>query len=412
MKKLLLVCMVLYSFSIIHSQDLGGWKFSGQVQLRSELDGRDFSDRTHPLTFASLRTRLGVEKSVSENLKFFVQFQDSRVFGQEGSPTTNIKNIDLYQGYITLQKPFDLDFNVQAGRFEILYGTERFFGVSGWSYIGRSFDGVRLSIKPECWDLDLFALTLNESVNYINAPLPSIYPIPQNATPSHSIYGFYKKNKISDASKFDLTGFFEIDRRDVLPDTNALEVLTLGGTYYGNYGDFSTVVEAGYQLGSRAGKDVSAYLISLSGNYKTGITTLGLGADILSGTDPNKTDKFNSYQTTYGTNHKFYGYMDYFPSNTQGLGLNDFYFKASLNPVDSKFNFALDVHHFMSNQSTTDDKNTFGQEIDLTVKYNFIKGTTITWGGSLFFPGDLMKAIYSPREDLAYWSYLMITANL
>jgi hypothetical protein len=66
----------------------------------------------------------------------------------------------------------------------------------------------------------------------------------------------------------------------------------------------------------------------------------------------------------------------------------------------------------MSNQSTTDDKNTFGQEIDLTVKYNFIKGTAITWGGSLFFPGDIMKAIYSPREDLAYWSYLMITANL
>ncbi len=414
MKKLFLIIAVL-TFSLIdllYSQDLNGWKLNGQIQLRSEVDGRDFSNNTHPFTFASLRSRLGVEKTFSDKVNFFIQFQDSRVFGEEGSPTSYTANVDLYQGYIKLIKPFDIDFTIQAGRFAMIYGTERFFGASNWSYIGRSFDGVRFSVMPDCWDLDLFALTLNETVSYINNPSPSIYPYPQVETPSHSIYGFYKKNKITDLSKFDLVGYYEIDRTDVRPDTNSIELFLIGGTYWGSYGNFFTVVEAAYQLGNRGVRDVNAYMFSLLANYKISTTTLGIGADILSGNDPNKPDKANAYLPSYGTNHKFYGYMDYFPSNAFGLGLNDFYFKASFNPVDSKFSFTADIHHFMSNQKTLSGENTFGQEIDLTVDYKFVPGTSITWGGSLFFPGDIMKVLYSPREDAAFWSYLMITANL
>jgi len=136
----------------------------------------------------------------------------------------------------------------------------------------------------------------------------------------------------------------------------------------------------------------------------------------------------NTYQATYGTNHKFYGYMDYFiniPLNTMNLGLNDFYITSFYKPKDSKWGFGANVHHFMSNQSVNimvgdntspTDENVFGQEVDLTVKYSFIKGTTLVWGGSVFFPGNLMKDMFTTgagiREDVAYWTYLMITANL
>lgn len=412
MKKIFLLLVVSLFIYKNFAQELNGWKINGQIQLRSEVDGRDFLNRTHPLTFASIRTRLGVERTFDEKVQMFVQFQDSRAFGQEGSPSAYISNVDLYQGYVKLIKPFNLNFNVQAGRFAILYGTERFFGVSNWSYTGRSFDGIRLNILPECWDLDLFALTLNESVNYINNPTPGIYPFPQQETPSSSIYGFYKKNKLSGKSKFDLIAFYEIDREDVAPDTNKVGLLTFGGTYWGNYGNFSTIVEAGYQIGNRGAQDVNAYLVSISGFYKINNATIGLGADILSGNDPNKPDKANAYIPAYGTNHKFYGYMDYFPSNANGLGLNDFYFKSTFNLPESNFSLSADVHHFMSNQKASDGKNIFGQELDLTIVYKFVKGTNITWGGSIFFPEDLMKKIYSPREDISFWSYLMVTANL
>lgn len=411
----------IFSAANILSQEQDSWKIKAQFQLRSEVDGRDFSNLTHPYLFTSLRTRLAVDKTFEKKIQMFVQVQDSRVFGEETNPNKDLKNVDLHQGFVKLLKPFDLDFNVQAGRFEVVYGTERFFGASNWSYTGRSYDGVRFSLLPECWDLDIFALTLNETVSYINNASASTYPYPAVSNPSQSIYGFYKKNKISDASKFDLVGYYEINREKIGQDTIKASVLTLGGTYWGNYGDLSTVFEGAYQFGNRSGLNVGAYLLSLQANYKLGIYSFGLGADLLSGNDLSTKDKNENYLATYGTGHKFFGFMDYFPSSAYGYGTNDFYFKANVNPAESKFSFALDVHHFMSNQKvhisssndpTGKDASNFGQEFDLTVKYNFVENTAVTWGGSLFLPGDVMKYFYSPREDAAFWTYLMITASL
>ena len=428
MKKIILITFAIFILSVnSFAQELDGWKLNGQIQLRTELDGRDFSNSTHPLTFASLRTRLGVDKTFEEKVQLFVQFQDSRVFGEEPNTLAPIDNIDLHQGYVKLMKPFDWDFNVQAGRFEVAYGTERFFGAVGWHYVGRSFDGVRFTLLPEQWNLDLFALTIQESNSYIANPNPGIYPYPQEPTPATSIYGFWKNTEINNSSKFDVFGYYEIDREDVAekPDTNKLELFTFGGTYWGNYGDLSTIFEGAYQLGSKSGNDLNAYLLSLQLFYKTGITKFGLGGDILSGSDPESTSgDVNVFHASYGTNHKFYGYMDYFiniPNNTYQLGLNDVYASANFSPDGSKFNFDAALHLFMSNQSINiitpenpdgNDENMFGQELDLTIKYAFTKNTNLVWGGSLFFPGQLFKTVYDPREDAAYWTYLMITATL
>ncbi len=100
MKKVYLIIAVFAFLGSAFAQELEGWKLNGQVQLRSEVDGRDFSNETHPLTFASLRTRLGVEKIFDKKLQFFVQFQDSRVFGEEGNPNTDLTNVDMHQGFV------------------------------------------------------------------------------------------------------------------------------------------------------------------------------------------------------------------------------------------------------------------------------------------------------------------------
>jgi len=423
MKKiLLLIILTIFVFVCnIFAQDFDGWRLNGQIQLRSEIDGRDFSNDTHALTYASLRTRLGVGKTFNEKVQLFVQFQDSRVFGEEPSTLSPIDNIDLHQGFVKLMKPFGWDFNVQAGRFEVSYGTERFFGPVGWHYVGRSFDGVRFEIATSSFPFDLFALTINESNNYIANASFLTYPFPENKTPSVSIYGFNKKFDISRESRLDVLGYFENDRFDTNQGDDRLKMFTLAGTYWGNYGDLSTIVEAAYQFGEIGVTDISAYLVSVSGNYKLDEMAVGAGADFLSG---GISDDFNTFQATYGTNHKFYGYMDYFiniPANTLFSGLNDFYANVNYQPQNSFFSFSAALHHFMSNKSiliTTienpvgNEENTFGQELDLSVKYDFVKGTSISWGGSLFFQGDIMKAFFAPREDTAFWTYVMITANL
>ncbi len=402
-----------------------GWKILGQVRLRTELDGRDFSNKTHPLTFASSRIRLGVEKSFDEKLILFIQAQDSRVFGQESNTLANSKNLDLHQGFVKLNRLFGWNWSIQAGRFEVSYGTQRFFGAVGWHYVGRSFDGARFTLAPHNWDLDLFALTVVENVNYIGNATPSVYPDPSELTRHYSVYGFHKNLGLDEANKLELLGYYEANHQRTAGGAKISDMFTLAGTYFGNYGDIKTIFEAAYQFGKYIEtRDISSYLISLFIDYNTGIANLGIGADLLSGTKPGTTEQKNSFETTFGTNHKFYGFMDYFinvPKNAMGLGLHDFYFVSVLKPKNSKWSFGATFHHFMSNQTviiTTDsdptphESSTFGQEIDLTVKYAFIKGTTLVWGGSFFVPADLMKNIFKPREDVAYWTYLMIIADL
>jgi hypothetical protein len=415
--------LILFFSTNNYSQITDDWKLSGQIQLRSELDGRDFNNDTYPQNFTSLRTRLGVNKSFTDRVQFFVQFQDSRVFGEEPNTLSAIDNIDLHQGYVTLVKPFNFDLNVQAGRFEVAYGTERFFGAVGWHYVGRAFDGVRFEIAPSSFPVDLFALTVREPQNYIGNAVPSAYPYPSDPATSHSIYGLYKIFNISEKSRLDLLGYYENNRARTNQGDHALKMFTLAGTYSGKYDQLSTIVEAAYQFGKMGAIDIGAYLVSASFDYKMNEISIGAGADLLSGTD-NKSSDFNTFQPTYGTNHKFYGYMDYFiniPGNTFFAGLNDFYLRFNYMPKESQFSFAADLHHFISNKPILvtsvqnpdgEEQSTFGQELDLTVRYNFIKGTTITWGGSVFFPSDLMKTLFAPGEDLSFWSYLMITVNL
>ncbi|MEJ2194960.1 MAG: alginate export family protein [Ignavibacteriaceae bacterium] len=283
---------------------------------------------------------------------------------------------------------------------------------------------MRFGIAPEKYEIDVFALTVRESVSYIGNANPFVYPYPQEPTPSTSIYGFWKRTKFDDSNKLDVFGYWEINRFKVGGDTCILNMPTFGGSYWGTFGRVSTIFEAAYQFGDFIGRDISAYLLSASAYYKVGTTKVGVGADILSGTNPyDESTKMNTFQATYGTNHKFYGYMDYFiniPVNTMNLGLNDFYITSDFNPDDSIWSFSVNIHQFMSNKSTDltlpgnsspSSEKTFGQEIDLTVKYAFVKGTTLVWGGSVFFPGGLMKYAFAPREDMAYWTYVIIVAN-
>jgi hypothetical protein len=425
-----LIFMLLLSTTLFAQKDLGdGWKIFGLVGLRSEFDGRDFSNSTHPLTFASSKIRLGVEKTFKKKLTLYIQIQDSRVFGSESSTLSNSKNLDLHQGYVKLNKLFNWNWSIQAGRFEVSYGTQRFFGAVGWHYIGRSFDGIRFVVAPKGFNLQLFGLTVRESVSYIGNAHQGRYPYPQEATPSRSIYGFWKKTKINNNNKLDVFGYWEIDREKFNEDTCILSMPTFGASYWGTFGKFSVIGEAAYQFGSMDRRDISAYLVSAIGFYKLRNAKLGLGIDLLSGTNPDDAStKMNTYQATYGTNHKFYGFMDYFiniPVNTMGLGLNDFYLMSFYKPKESRWGFSAILHHFMSNKSANitvgdntspTDENTFGQELDLTVKYSFIKGTTLVWGGSFFIPGNLMKHMFTTdagvRADVAYWTYLMIIAKL
>jgi hypothetical protein len=57
--------IIFLTSSALIAQPKTYWSFDGQVQLRSELDGRDFSNKTYPLSYTSMRTRLGLNANIS-----------------------------------------------------------------------------------------------------------------------------------------------------------------------------------------------------------------------------------------------------------------------------------------------------------------------------------------------------------
>lgn len=424
MKKLiifaLLTCfMALESYSQDNDSD---WKFGGQLQLRSELDGRGFSHDDRALGFTSMRTRVFVSKNFENKVGLFVQFQDSRIFGSEINTLTSSSNVDIHQAYVTLTNPLDIPISVKAGRFELSYGTQRFLGAVGWHYVARSFDGAIISFDPGV-KVDLFAVTHSNNQGYIGNPNPGTSQNPgpySNITDdqSYGIYGFWATKAINDDHSVDLFTYYELNNHKTNGKNVDLARATLGLNYLGSFGDLSTIVEAAYQTGSTGVYDVAAYLLSLSAKYKINTVSVGAGFDMLSGTAPMGSEEYNTFAPSFGTNHKFYGYMDYFinlPVNTYNLGLRDINFGLNWSPDDCKLSFDGRFHLFTSDQETSNGDNSFGNEIDLTIKYKFVKGTTIVWGGSMFMPGDIFKATFSAdgsKEDTGYWTYLMVVTNL
>ncbi len=436
MKRLITISFaLLLCFGNMQAED-DSWLLNGLVQMRSELDGRDFSNATYPRSFASIKTRIGVQKNIGDDILFFTQIQDSRVFGEEKNTMTSLDNLDFHQAFVKLTNPLGLPMKLQVGRFEVSYGTERFLGAVGWNYTGRAFDGARVSLNPG-FNLDVFALTLQEAKRkdkngndlnpYVgNATAKTYGPYPDSVD-SFSMYGFWSSNQLNDNHKLDVFGYYEFNRNKPVADSVALsdfkvKRVTIGLSHYGTYGNLKSIIEAAYQTGSTANstgaKDLSAYLISAQAGYQIGDANVGAGFDLISGTKPGSAED-NSFATSYGTNHKFYGFMDYFinvPVNSGGTGLNDIYAKFNYKKKGSKFNFNLAIHQFMANQENANGDSNFGQEFDLTIKYSFIKGTAITWGNSVFLPDELMKNKFSTanvvNQDMSFWSYLMITANI
>jgi Alginate export len=399
------------------AQNKTEWNFDGQVQLRSELDGRDFSNKTYPPVFTSLRTRIGLKANISDRIFFYFQAQDSRIFGEEPTVTTSIKNLDLHQGYVKLVEPFELPLSVQVGRFDIAYGTERFLGAGNWSYVARSFDGIRFSFGTLV-KVDLFALTTYEGTSMITTATPSVYNYPAKNDTGSSIYGFWLNSNIFSNNSIDLFTYYEVIRKQTNGIDDDNKTATLGINHRGDYGRFSSLTEAAFQTGKRGASYISAYLVSIQEFCKIEDLKLGLGVDLVSGTKPSTIDKINSFYCLSATSHRFYGYMDYFyknPSGIYNLGINDFYITSNYTPEDCDFTFGLNLHTLSSNVKNSVGASDLGREIDLTVAYNFLKRTTITWGGSLFSQGNLMNSYFNTstisRDDIGFWSYVMITAN-
>lgn len=402
MKPIIAAVLLLLPLLAHAQDDSRTLQISGQIRARGEVDDRDFNEDTDASDRSLLRTRLNLKAQLSDRISTFVQLQDSRVGGSEASTLASSANVDLHQAYFQIDHLFWNWLSLKQGRMELSYGTQRLLGAVGWHNVGRAFDARVLSLDFNTIHIDFIGATLAEK-----------------GKDDEEFSGVYFNTKTSPTwllkpKKFQFYLLSDVDNEEINGDT-VRERGTLG--LYGKWqpGKLDVETEIAFQSGElNENTDISATMFSASVAYNFGGAKkprLGLGLDILSGDDP-ATQDYEAFHTLFATNHKFYGYMDYFiniPRDTNNLGLTDLMLKGSISPWQ-KITFKGDFHIFgLAEEDPTLDATDLGAEIDLTFVYKYDPRLTYTAGLSIFGPGEVFEAWHG--KDGSAWAYSQIVAN-
>ena len=357
-------------------------KFSAQIRKRYEMVDKDFSNSTGFNNNNYLRTRFAVAYDEGD-VSTFVQLQDSRIFGTE---TNTLKDgtadaLDVHQAFFKINNLFGLGLNAKVGRFEAAYGPQRLLGAVGWHNIGRSFDGVIFNYANSFADIDFF--------NFKQVEASAI-----DDEGDFNVRGAYAKLKLLEGHATQAFAIQDGDR------------MTIGGYGKGAFAGVSYELEFAMQNGEMS-EDASygGMMYGLNAGYKIAGMTVSAGLDFISGDDTTTMDVNESFNTLYATNHKYYGYMDYFlnlPVHTGGLGLQDIHVKMTgLKVAGHVVNVAY--HMFNADQSTE----SFGNELDITLVKKYADNVKIVAGYSMFMPGKLK----SENDVNGSFAYLMTIVN-
>ncbi len=410
MKQSVLVIAFIVMVSNLVAQTQVPIKFDGQVRTRSEADGRDFDSNTDVNTFTMLRTRFGAAIQPSSDVNVYIQIQDSRAYGTEPNTLSNTANLDIHQAYFQVNDLWGKAIDLKVGRQEMAYGGQRLIGSVGWSNVGRSFDGAKLTFGKKN-TFDLFSMIIDEDNTPVGGPATPTTTAGR-ANTDFNFFGAYYKHRKNANYMVDIYGLFESDLNETLPGENDLNRLTVGSYNKGKLGsNFNFETEVALQLGKRRGADVSAFMLTGAVGYTFATAKkprISVGIDYLSGSEVGDSD-YKTFDTMFATNHKFYGYMDYFinvPLNVGGFGLQDIMVKAYY-PFSKNLKFNAHFHNF---QTAKGDEKNLGNELDLVLNYKYNSAASFIFGVSAFIPGNLFKQVFG-GEDLGFWSHTTLVVS-
>jgi len=441
MKKLFI--KISFTFGVcslmVHRAD-AQLSLTGQLRTRTELrDGyaAPLPENARPAFFTSQRTRLSLGYSMYR-LKFGATLQDVRVWGQDVSTinrtTTQDNNtLMLHEAWaeilLTDTTLKNKSLSLKLGRQELNYDDERLMGKTDWLQQGRRHDAALLKYETKSLMLHL-AAAFNQnkesaSGTVYNSTPPGNYTATTNGGTMYKSMQFLyagkklQKGNVSFLFFSDQFSKYHNDSANVKTfESGAWSRFTTGFYFNNSFNKINATAAAYYQFGKNAtGQKLSSELLSAFAQYsfskKFGA---GPGVDYYSGGSNGTTS--NAFDPLYGTPHKFAGLMDYFyaASGFGKGGLVDYYIKAKFKPSD-KFLLTADAHQFSSTANvvvpnTTNNKKSFGQEVDAVASYNLTKLIAFEAGYCHFFGTSLIASAnvknVSNAQLNSNWAYLQI----
>ena len=323
---------------------------------------------------------------------------------------------DFNQGYVIVGNAKEFPVLVKVGRQELNYGDQRLVGSSDWNNIGRVWDAAKVRYENQDIWVDGFVANLviprandfndHNSHEYFSGVYASTKTlIPRQET---QLY-FLADNADAESASIQGTGVNGSTPRDIY---------TVGARVHSTPGEWSGwdyEMEAAGQFGNFAMTATgprlndTAYAFHTGGGYTWtevwGAPRVGLAYNQASG-DDNPTDgKHTTFVNLFPTNHRFYGYMDFF----SWQNMRNPHLAASVAPAKST-TVTLDYNAFWL--TTTSDYfyqvngqprttggyginpaagNFVGQEIDLVATYTVKTYGSIQAGYGHFFVGNYVK---------------------
>lgn len=322
---------------------------------------------------------------------------------------------NLYEAYGEYRfTPFA---SIRVGRQELEYDNARFMGNLDWAQQGRSHDAVRFIYADSTGFAAHVGAAFNQHVPFEPAKLAGTYY--ESADNYKTMHYLWLHKEFGRAK---ISGLFFNDGRQRTADSTAFFRQTYGLTGERKLGPVLLGGELYYQGGKDpAGRTVRAYLASLRAAFATRLTPLTIGADYLSGSDATDT-RNRAFMPLYGTNHGFYGLMDYFyvgnnhGQNGHTAGLADIYLKTSFK-LGEKSALLAQFHHFESPATVYDPEEAggklpsrLGEEIDLVYNLNVSSDFNLKAGYSQMFATASLEALKGrPGSGLNQWAWVMLT---
>ena len=348
----------------------------------------------------------------SPKVEVVVQPQYVYVWGQNTFNAASEANFSMYQGYAQMNfigKAIDsthrLDkFGLRLGRQELNYDGGRFLSNLDWAPQGIRHDAALFILEDNGWTLHagagfnqeaprVFGTTFNGN---LYKSFQMVWLHKQHQKFSGSILMFkddFQRFQIDTTGNSIADGVNSRITAGTMLEFKLTDNLSIGGEFYMQRGK------------DNGGNTLETSLVNLhvTGVLANGKVNITPGFDIASGSDGlNLEDTVNRFfNPTYGINHKFYGFMDYFyvASPFGNAGLQDFYVRSTFK-LNSKWNTWLHLHYFASANNINSAENPgtaadpyLGTEIDWIVNHQFADNVQIQFGACYMAASSTMQQI-------------------
>jgi len=406
--------MVMASLSAVGALAAGP-TIDAQVRVREYvLMNQNFSGDDDMNSFAVMRTRLGFGFEANERTSGYLQFQDTRSFGEPVNTLTPLEQVDLHQGYIVIHDVFDQSAALRIGRQEMNYFRQRQIGAVGWADVGRSFDGARveLDFDGSGW-LHAFAMKTNE----VGGTTPGAGSnVAAGSARETAFFGGYYHLDVAENAKAEIYLFdFMIDDGDMPSENNTGNLFTAGATFQIDAKDagFGLYGEGAMQFGSTPdlvaeddAVDYAGWAAYAGATYAIPHETLkpfvNVEFNVASGDDGSDDGETNDYQQLFPTAHAPLGYLDLVSwsnileynarvgvkPSAQWMAYADFHVFQVMEEAGNWY--ALGGPLFGGPRLTGDSSfdAALGQELDVVVKYTVDSNLSFLAKFGLWMPGE------------------------